>query len=149
MRALEHWIACEVLGSKNRVRDEGLFSVKELSNIQDYKQLLENVCDQAHCNTLTFLKKQGDMTAHRVATKDQLKQAINKSSDTPAQRKLALNLVDMLDKFCVHDGKPFGWDLLVTETQNMCRLQLPMTASTSSAQDTGTGLLPDTWLAPC
>jgi len=119
MRALEHWIAVQVVGSKNRVRDEGLYTVKALLNSRDYSQTLLQVCDRVHCNALTFLKKQGDTTAHRAASKDRLAQSINESDDTPEHKKVASDLVEMLDRFCMKEDKTFGWDPLATEAQNM------------------------------
>jgi len=136
MRALEHWIAVQVVGSKNRVRDEGLYTVKELLNSRDYSQTLLQVCDRVHCNALTFLKKQGDTTAHHAASKDRLAQSINESDDTPEHKKVASDLVEMLDRFCMKEDKTFGWDPLATEAQNMKRLQLPV-AVNASVQNAG------------
>jgi len=136
MRALEHWIALQVVGSKNRVRTEGLYTVKALLNSRDYSQTLLQVCDRVHCNALTFLRKQGDTTAYGAASKDRLAQSINESDDTPEHKKVASDLVEMLDRFCRKEGKSFGWDPLETEAQNRRRLQLPV-AVNASVQNAG------------
>jgi DNA repair exonuclease SbcCD ATPase subunit len=136
MRALEHWIVLQVVGSKNRVRNEGLYTVKALLNSRDYSQTLLQVCDRVHCNALTFLRKQGDTTAYGAASKDRLAQSINESDDTPEHKKAASDLVEMLDRFCRKEGKSFGWDPLETEAQNRRRLQLPVSVN-ASVQNAG------------
>ncbi len=124
MRALEHWIACEVVGSKTSVERQGLYSIAELRK-SNFSQSLLEVCDMDHCVKLAFLKKQGDMAAHRLPSKQQLREALSELEDDPEQLKLALDLVDMLDRYCEADKRPFGWDPLANEKINKTRLQIP------------------------
>jgi hypothetical protein len=141
MRCLEHWIAIDIVGSKNRVRNEGVFTVKELARSSAYAQTLKQRYGVHLCNVLTFLKKQGDTTAHSAATRDCLEQAIKEFGDTEEEVDVALRLVGLLDDFCRKNQKPFGWDPLASEAENRKRLLQSPTGSGVSETLTGTPIL--------
>jgi len=114
MRALEHYVAIDILGSKRQVRKQGLTTLEQLKT-STYAPTLQKKMTEDQITLLTVLKDIGDDTVHNRKLPDSMEdllRCLQDEEDDEDDKKNQHALALMLKNYCSRDGVPYGTDPL-------------------------------------
>jgi len=109
LRALENYLAVNILGSKSRVRKEGVFTLATLLESKYYTQVPKEFVEAA--GLFAFWKDTGDYivhTANNSVTSDELLKIFLEYAEDEEEQATAKFFVEKLNEYANSYGLPLG-----------------------------------------
>ena len=119
-RAVENYIVLEIIGSKREMKNNSLYTVKNLQKIAQEEKSIQSKIEGSRWNSdfsrlvqlIEFFKKTGDVLVHdKIPSKSELLKYLLDCEDSTlddADKSLVESLFIALDAFCKKEGQPFG-----------------------------------------